>query len=82
MKTEGGSISGRQMRSPLPVHSARPSLSWISGRQSAAYCAHFRRYQYMLVSGAMPSRAISVRKKQLRMAFSVIEPVVSLATNR
>ncbi len=30
-------MSGRQMCSPQPVHMARPSLSWISGRQSVAY---------------------------------------------
>ena len=32
--TRRGLFSGRQMRSPLPVHSARPSESWTSGRQS------------------------------------------------
>ena len=52
----GGLLSGRQMRSPVPVHMARPSESWISGRQSMAVVFDFSEYQYMEVSGAMPRR--------------------------
>ncbi len=37
--TRGGLLIGRQMRSPAPVQMARPSESWISGRQSADLAA-------------------------------------------
>ncbi len=62
-----GLNSGRQMRSPPPVHIASPSLSWISGRQSVAVSGgRPSPYQYMLVSGAMPSRSMSLRMIELR----------------
>ena len=52
----GGLLSGRQMRSPAPVHIARPSESWTSGRQSIAVGFAVSEYQYIEVSGAMPRR--------------------------
>jgi hypothetical protein len=58
----GGLLRGRQMRSPAPVHSASPSESWISGRQSIAVLFAFSEYQYMEVSGAMPRRSMSSRR--------------------
>jgi hypothetical protein len=55
----GGLLSGRQMRSPAPVQSARPSESWISGRQSIAVGFAVSEYQYIEVRGAMPRRSTS-----------------------
>ena len=61
VRTLDGSFSGRQIRSPAPVQMLSPSLSWISGRQSVAMRRLCFEYQNMLVSGAMPTRAISAR---------------------
>ncbi len=46
-----GLFSGRQMCSPVPVHMARPSESWISGRQSTAVGFTVSEYQNIDVSG-------------------------------
>ena len=61
--TRGALLSGRQMRSPLPVQIASPSESWISGRQSAACVRLCSPYQNMLENGAMPRRLMSRRAK-------------------
>jgi hypothetical protein len=58
----GGLLSGRQIRSPPPVHMASPSESWTSGRQSTAPGFAFSEYQYIEVSGAMPNRLTSRRR--------------------
>ena len=79
--TDGGSISGRQMRSPLPVHSASPSLSWISGRQSGEQGCSFSPYQYMLVIGAMPNCAISLRDEKLGLHLHDHAGTALLASN-
>ena len=66
----GGLLSGRQMRSPVPVHIARPSESCTSGRQSIAVGFAVSEYQYIEVSGAMPKRATSLRRKN-RCSISI-----------
>ncbi len=81
VSTEGGLISGRQMCSPLPVHIASPSLSWISGRQSVANLLSLAPYQNMLVSGAIPRRATSVRANSSAVT-SITAPRGFDATNR
>ena len=57
-----GLLSGRQMCSPLPVHIARPSESWTSGRQSMPARFTVSEYQYIVVSGARPSRSTACLK--------------------
>ena len=54
--------------------------SRISGRQSTACCLSFSPYQYMLVSGATPSWAISLRIDRLART-SMTAPVFLDATN-
>ena len=77
----GGLLSGRQMRSPLPVHSASPSESWISGRQSTAVAFAFSEYQYIEVRGAMPRRLTSWRMKTL-LSMSMTIAAARCITNR
>ncbi len=62
----GGLLSGRQMRSPAPVQSARPSESWISGRQSMAVGFAVSEYQYMEVSGR-DAEALDVLAQEERL---------------
>ena len=69
------------MRSPLPVHMARPSESWISGRQSMAVFLDFSEYQYIDVSGAMPSRLTSWRMK-IVLSISMITDFARCMTKR
>ena len=63
----GGLLSGRQSRSPLPVHIARPSESWTSGRQSIAVSFLVSENQYIEVSGAMPKRETCGAQEQRRL---------------
>ena len=72
----GGLLSGRQMRSPVPLHMASPSELWISGRQSTT-AFDFSEYQYMEVSGAMPRRATSWRMKTV-LSTSMITDLAAL----
>ncbi len=70
----GGLFSGRSARSPAPVQSARPSESWTSGRQSTAVALAFSEYQYIEVSGAMPSRSTSLRR-WISLSISIVTPL-------
>ncbi len=72
-----GFSSGRQIHSPAPVHSDRPSVSWISGRQSQPMRRSFSPTWYMLVHGAMPNRSIALRGySALSMSISSTSPLV------
>ena len=71
-----GLFSGRQMCSPLPVQIARPSESWISGRQSTAVGFAVSEYQNIEVSGAMPSRSIGLRRNSAA-SMSMTTPLVA-----
>ena len=77
----GGSFSGRQMRSPLPVHRARPSESCTSGRQSVAVPLAVSENQYIDVAGAMPKRSMSLRRK-MAVSMSITTPFVRCMTKR
>ena len=79
--TRGGLLSGRHNRSPAPVAMARPSESWISGRQSGALARFVSENQYMLVSGAMPSRA-TLRRRNSRASTSPHTPLPLCQMNR
>ena len=69
--TCGGLTIGRQMRSPLPVKIAKPSLSWISGRQSRGSWRVSSPYQNMLEKGAMPMWSMSGRGMCSRNSISI-----------
>lgn len=59
----GGLFSGRQIRSPPPVAISSPSLSCTSGRQSGDTMRLGLPNQNIEVSGAIPSRSTSPRRK-------------------
>ena len=69
------------MCSPLPVHMARPSLSWISGRQSTAVGLTVSEYQNIEVSGATPSRSIDLRRES-DASISITTPLVRVMAKR
>jgi hypothetical protein len=77
----GGLLRGRQMRSPLPVHRAKPSESWISGRQSTAVVLAFSEYQYMEVRGAIPRRPTSWRRNTAA-SISMMTAAARFMSNR
>ena len=80
MWMRGGLLSGRQMRSPVPVHSASPSESCTSGRQSAALGLAVSENQYIEVSGARPSRAMSLRRNSA-CSISITTPLPRVILN-
>src|SRR5439155_25359108 len=68
---EVGSVRGRQIHSPAPVHICRPSESWISGRQSCEERWSFLPLKNMLVPGAMPTRtSMFLDRKSTRLNSS------------
>ena len=71
----GGLLSGRQMRSPAPVHIARPSESCTSGRQSIAVAFIVSENQYIEVSGAMPKRDDVLCAVKMRASMSITTPL-------
>jgi glucan biosynthesis protein len=69
-----GLSSGRQIHSPSPVATIRPSESCTSGRKSVR-CGWFSPKKNMLVSGAMPSVAtFSRRNRRARTSITVSPP--------
>ena len=79
--TRVGSLRGRKTRSPLPFQSAKPSESCTSGRQSTRYARSFSENQYMLVSGATPNCAMSLRVKSA-LSTSITTPLLRLTCRK
>ena len=65
-------ISGRQIHSPFPVNRARPSESWISGRQSCATRRSFSPQRNMLVSGATPNTFTFFRANSVAFTWTIV----------
>ena len=71
-RSDAGLFSGRQIHSPAPFHICRPSLSWISVRQSLAMRRSFSPVWNMLVSGAMPRRLTRSRRNTRDSTSTVV----------